>query len=236
MSNQENFQTKPHIRRWKKFVRRDLQLKIILGTLFVSLMILFFNFQIPLVGLWAYNQSGAAEGEFPSHMNRLIIVSFFISVLLTVPLAVWMGVIFSFQFCGPIYAIKKFFVEFKDGVWTSRCRLREKDELKDLRDVINDCFDLVRARVVAQNQVLEEVESVLTEAKIDSADRARVAAVLERIVTERAEFDRRFPEGAPTPPSTSDGVSSETPPSPAAEDSPEDANESTENELESTTA
>jgi hypothetical protein len=218
MSNHENLQTKPQHRRRRKFVRKDLQLKIILGTLFVSLMILFFNFQIPLVGLWAYNQTTAAEGTLPAHMNRLIIVSFFISVLLTVPLAVWMGVIFSFQFCGPIYAIKKFFVDFKDGAWTGRCRLREKDDLKDLRDVVNECFDLVRARVTAQKDVLDQVESLLREATFESGARARVSAILESIVAEKEEYDRRFPAEESVSETVSTGSGASPPPSPQPDD------------------
>ena len=194
MTNSDRGPQKFTDNRRRKFIRKDLQLKMTLGTLFVSLTILFFNFQIPFVGLWIYSQGAPVDGpELSSQMNRLILVSFFLSVLLTVPLAIWMGVIFAFQFCGPIYAIKRYFVGFKEGVWTGSLRLREKDDLKDLRDVINQSVELVKERLTGQNDVLDEVESILREVELPEASRERVSALLDRIAVEKAEFDRRFP-------------------------------------------
>ena len=193
MSNSKGSFDQGRNRRRRKFVRRDLQLKIILGTLFVSLAILVFNFSVILLGLWAFTRNLAVEAGNMWPMLNFIMLSFFISVIVSIPMAIWMGVSFSFTFCGPIYALKKYFVELKNGPWTSRCRLRVGDDLQDVKDVINESLDAFRERLAAQKELLDEAEALLGSVTVETSASERVAATLQRMKAENAEFERRFP-------------------------------------------
>ena len=176
-------------RRRQKFVRKDLQLRIIFGSLFVALVVLVMNFQLPIMGMWIMRATSSVWLD--AHYNvmiKLLVASFGTSLLLTVPLAVWMGVVFSFQFCGPIYKIKKFFVELNSGRWDRICRLRKGDDLQDVKDVINQYVGLTRDRMRSQHQTLEKVRGFLqTCERSDDVD-----SLLTLINEEDAEYRHRL--------------------------------------------
>ncbi len=176
-------------RRRKKFIRKDLQLKIIFGTLFVALVVLVMNFQLPLMSMWIMraNSSVWLDAHY-SIMIKLLVVSFGTSLLLTIPLAIWMGIVFSFQFCGPIYKIKKFFLELNSGRWDIICRLRKGDDLQDVKDVINQYVGLARDRMRSQHQTLEKVRGFLQ--KCEHGD--DVDSLLTLIVEEDVEYRHRL--------------------------------------------
>ncbi len=157
---QPNGERKQPNRRRRKFIRKDLQLKIIFGTLFVALIVLVINFQLPIMGMriMRTNSSIMLDAHY-NIMVKLLVTSFATSFLLTIPLAIWMGIVFSFQFCGPIYKIKKFFVELNSGRWDRICRLRQKDDLKDVAAVINQYVGLARDRLRSQHAALDKVRA-----------------------------------------------------------------------------
>ena len=176
-------------RRRRKFVRKDLQLKIIFGTLFVALIVLVINFQLPIMGMWIMRATSSIWLD--THYNimiKLLVTSFATSFLLTIPLAIWMGIVFSFQFCGPIYKIKKFFVELNSGRWDRICRLRKKDDLKDVAEVINQYVGLARDRLRSQHETLERVRAFLE--TCDQSD--EVDSLLALISAEDAEYQPRL--------------------------------------------
>lgn len=176
-------------RRRRKFVRKDLQLKIIFGTLFVALIVLVINFQLPIMGMWIMRATSSIWLD--THYNimiKLLVTSFATSFLLTIPLAIWMGIVFSFQFCGPIYKIKKFFVELNSGRWDRLCRLRKKDDLKDVAEVINQYVGLARDRLRSQHEALEKVRAFLE----TCGPSDQVGALLELIREEDAEYQPRL--------------------------------------------
>ena len=168
--------------RRKKFVHKDLQLKIIFATLFVAIVVFVVYAQIPIAGMWRATSS-ELDAEY-SILIKLLLSSFGISLLLTIPL----GVFFSFQFCGPIYKIKKFFLELNSGRWDKVCRLSKGDDLHDVKDVINQYVGLTRDRVRSQHEILKKVRDFLrTCASYDKVD-----SLLTLIDDEDAEYRRRL--------------------------------------------
>ncbi len=157
--------------------------------MFVALIVLVINFQLPIMGMriMRTNSSILLDAHY-NLMVKLLVTSFATSFLLTIPLAIWMGIVFSFQFCGPIYKIKKFFVELNSGRWDRICRLRQKDDLKDVAAVINQYVGLARDRLRSQHATLDKVRSFL-----ETCDESeQVDSLLDLIEEEESQYRPRL--------------------------------------------
>ncbi len=202
-------------RRRKKLIRLDLQLKIVFITLFVASLVLLINFQLSLAELWSLEEQFSSKYD----VDRLLeviktatIQKFLFSVAMAVPLAGFVGVLYSFKFCGPIYKFKKYFTELATERWDDRCMLRRGDDLQDVCQAINDGVGAFRDRVRKSHAVLEDVEHFLGEAAF-TVD-GKTQALLDRIRTgleeERTEFDARFGGTEPMPTATPQTTSAES--------------------------
>lgn len=209
-------------KRRKKLVRADVQFRVVLIALLVASLVLLVNFHLSLtaVGGVAAKWSNSLEaGLALKELKSCILSRFVLSVGVLVPLAIGLGVVYSFKFAGPIYKFKKFFTELKTGPWNSRCALRKGDDLQDLCGAINaglrpmhmfleDHRDLLRDA----RELLEQGEPVSPE-KVDEVKR-RISGALE-------VCERRLPDRSPSKAAAS---------TPEGETSPE-ALESKEEEL-----
>ena len=181
---------KPY-RRKRKYVRPDLQARLILGSLGITLAVSFVGTHIPLVGLWKFTAQNMGENNaLIDHMARFFSASFYVSILLTASLATWFGYWYSFKFCGPIYAMKKYFTEMTTGPWHQPFRLREKDDLKDVRDAINDGMNAVRTRLEGHCEVLQASLAALESKNLTDEERA---AVIQAIRVELDATAQRLP-------------------------------------------
>ena len=187
----QNQNSKPTYKRKKKYVRPDLQARLILGSLGITLVVTFIGTHIPLVGLWQFTAANSGENNaLIDHMSRFFTGSFYVSILLTASLATWFGYWYSFRFCGPIYAIKKYFVEMPKGDWSREMRLRQKDDLQDVKDAINVGLGAMRQQMVSQRSVLEAAANALE--KVGSNDE-NCTLVLASIRAELEVCADRFP-------------------------------------------
>ena len=175
--------------RKKKMIRPDLQWKVILGCVGVSLVITLVNAHIPLLGLWKFNElHGDVNSPLMGHMETVITTCFFVSIFLTFGLSIWLGTLLSFQFCGPIYAMKRYLLSLRDGTWGHECSLRKGDDLQDFKDALNGGVGALRQRIVAQHEALVAAERLLAGAKPGTPR----AETLELIRVEMREFEIRF--------------------------------------------
>ncbi len=187
----QNQKAKPPYRRSRKYVRPDLQARLILGSLGVTLIVSFVGTHIPLLGLWQFTAANGGENNaLIDHMSRYFTASFYVSILLTASLATWFGYWYSFRFCGPIFAIKKYFVEMQNGSWNREMRLRQKDDLQDVKDAINVGVGAMRNQITSQRAVLEAAANALE--KSGTGDE-NCAVVLASIRAELEVCTQRFP-------------------------------------------
>ena len=196
----------PHRRR-RKYVRPDLQAKLILGSLGITLLVTFIGTHIPLVGLWQFTTNNQGENNaLIDHMSRFFTASFYVSIILTASLATWFGYWYSFRFCGPIYALKKYFDELKAGSWERDMRLRKGDDLQDVKDSINASVGELRTRLQEQRTVMIDALALL-ESTNDASEEC--TEVCTRIRAEVATLDEHLPSVTPlSPASTSSSTSS----------------------------
>ncbi len=167
--NKHSKQDSKNCRRRRKFIRKDLQVRVVLSTLFVSLLILVFNYQAPLFGIWYLKESSDIyDPDTIAAFSNILLISFGISAVLTIPLALWIGVIQSFSFSGPIYKFKKHFTELVSGRWDTPCTLRKGDDLKDVCEVFNEYTALVCTQLEDQRKLLEDLKSQVNRAHSDS--------------------------------------------------------------------
>src|SRR5262245_25529165 len=105
-------------KRRKKWVKPDLQLKIMLMTLSVATIVLAINFQLILLGLSRVHGHPAPTIDGTLDLIRSsLLKEFLIACGLVVPLCVWVGAVYAFKFCGPIYRFRLFFQELAAGRW-----------------------------------------------------------------------------------------------------------------------
>jgi hypothetical protein len=206
-------------RRRKKFIRSDLQLRIVFMSLFVASLVLLINFQMSLAAVWTISSQPALSVE--AAMDQVwheLVKKFLISVLLAVPLSVSVGILYSFKFCGPIYRFKKYFTELVTSNWDVRCNLRKGDDLWDVCDAINAGVGVFRERIRESHQILQDARKVLDEVgyTVDENGKSRVQSLKEKIDREDRVWQERFPAAS----STAAGSGT---PTPAPQEAPEKA-------------
>ena len=178
------------IRRRKKLVRLDVQVRVILIALCVASLVLLVNFYLTFMTIT--NGSAAVTGPVAvrlllDNLRHSILNQFLISIGLSIPLAIGIGVLYSFRFAGPIYRFKKYFTELATGRWNVRCSLRQGDDLQDVCDAINAALDPMR-------KALEESHGILKELLASQGENSEaLASVRERILAARALYEARFP-------------------------------------------
>jgi hypothetical protein len=189
-------------RRKKKLIRSDLQIKIVFITLFVASLVLLINFQMSLAALWSISIQPVGTVESALDLIRHVMVKkFLISVGMAIPLAISVGILYSFKFSGPIYRFKKYFGDLVTGRWDARCGLRKGDDLQDVCDSINLAVGTLRERIRESHQVLQEARVVLDEAgyTVDASKKAKNKSLREKIDREDRVWQERFPGSGPAP-------------------------------------
>lgn len=185
-------------RRKRKLVRLDMQLKVVLVTLLVACLSLLVNFQLSMASVWSLN------GRFPDSPSaaaalesvRLALINrFILAVVVAVPLAAAIGIVFSSKFAGPIFCFKRHFMEMLNGRWDQQLSLRTGDDLHDVSGVINEALDLLRARLRAHQEIFKDLEAYFSGA--DSVAGGKSLELLmqlrQRLASEQAAFEARFP-------------------------------------------
>ena len=180
-------------RRRRKWVRSDIQLKIILMTLSVATIVLAINFQMNLFALSSIqgHPETSIDGVF-HQINGSLLRQLLLSFCLVVPLSIWVGAIYAFKFCGPIYRFRGYFQELLEGRWDQPCTLRAGDDLQDVKDSINAAIEVFGKRIRSQNEVLKKVRPVLEASSEAPEKRRTIEEIIHQIEREETEFSRRF--------------------------------------------
>lgn len=132
-------------RRRRKLIKPGLQLR--LSARFLGLGILMMGLQFTL--LQALLQEAA--GNLPSDQSLLLDEAPALglrllgwSALVFLPLTLLVGIVGSFRFAGPLYRFEMFLKSLIAGERPDDIRLRSKDELKDLAELLNEATGALR--------------------------------------------------------------------------------------------
>jgi hypothetical protein len=186
-----------HPRR-RKLVYREVQFRGVAIGLCVASLVILISFQLTFFSIWGAS-SKATPGPVAmlpiDDIYWLLFTRFGIGFLLSVPIAVLVGISFSFKFAGPLYRFRKYFMELKDGPWDQDCRLREKDDLKELCAAINSGLDGFRDLLRQHHGVLADARERMVPADgcTDPATCADLSRMTERIDAVLAAYAVRFP-------------------------------------------
>ncbi len=185
-------------RRRKKLIRLDVQLRVVLIALGVASLVLLINFQL---GILAFSKlSGevtkgmdarvAFEGLQNALFNR-----FLVSIGFSIPIAVAVGILYSFKFAGPIYRFGKYFRELQSGRWDARCSLRKGDDLQDLCASMNETLDQVRGFLAQNREAIARFDALLEGGILAPSGKGseEVKKVREQIAAINAVYRSRLP-------------------------------------------
>jgi len=185
-------------RRKSKLVRWDIQFRVVFITLFTAVFVLLVNFQLVLTALWSLSaklMTAVTMTVDLEQVRAIVTRKFFVSAGIAIPLAVSVGILYSFTFSGPLYRFKKYFQDLILGRWDQRCKLRENDYLQDVSDSINGAVDVFRERLRVHNELLQDVSTFLNEAVItaDSGTQQAARSLKERVGAELDICLQRLP-------------------------------------------
>jgi len=185
-------------RRRGTWARPDLQLKIILMTLCMGVLVLLINYQLNSFGLVGIRNNPALTfAEMFQEVRSCLFNQMIVSFCLVVPVSIWIGAIYAFKFCGPIYRFKRFFDGHLDGQWDKPCSLRKGDDLHDLKDSINAAMKVIHQKIRRQNDLLMDVRTVLEDPSASMESDGKSLDLIQRIDTESADFADRFADSEP---------------------------------------
>ncbi len=179
-------------RRRKQFILKGLQLRVAFQTLFVALPMLLLNFLLVHNEVVRYLRRATTPGDTAFvDVSKIIFNNFLITLAITAPFAMGVGILYSFKFCGPIFKFSKHLTELFKGRWDRTCTLRQGDQLQDFKETLNSALRLLTGRIYSQHELLREARSVLDD---PSPSEGRVTELIQKIEAERAEVGPRFGE------------------------------------------
>ena len=184
-------------RRKTKFIRPDMQLKVIFITFFVASFVLLIDFQLCLSGLWSLSTrvGGTAAVDLALEEMRLTLIrKFLVAFGLAIPLSVCVGILYTFRFSGPIHRFKLYFGQLAGGRWDARCELREADQLRDVCERINAGVDVLRTQILKDLRLLQDARDVLDRAPAPAEPRANeeIRSLRSRLDVEIAFHEERL--------------------------------------------
>ncbi|MCP3919998.1 MAG: hypothetical protein GY711_31095 [bacterium] len=134
-----------------KLIQPALQLRLIGAFAGLTLLALLAQFLVlgAVLGETANalpNGGTDLAGEIPTILGRALLIS----LGLVLPALFLIGVRATFKIAGPLYRFERHLTEVSEGQQPGPCRLREKDQLKGLCELINTALVSEYERGVAE--------------------------------------------------------------------------------------
>jgi hypothetical protein len=187
-------------RRRRKFIWPELQLRLAIQALFITLPILLLNFVLLYTDALNYQRTLVPPADAAVvQMLGVIFHDFLISLVIAVPFTIGVGILYSFPFCGPIYRFNKFLADLTHGRWDGQCTLRDGDRLQELKNNLNNALQLMAGRVYMQHELLQEARAILEDSSTTVADQEKLRNLIKGIESNSAEVAQRFGENGGSP-------------------------------------
>jgi len=129
------------LRRKQKLILPALQLKVTAVFLATSLVML------TLMGLFlirSLTEKAGADSATLDEVLPVVAEAFLFTLAIAIPLTLFIGVLATFLFAGPIYRMQRFLEETKAGNSPDDCFLRFGDELQDFCKLLNETTETLR--------------------------------------------------------------------------------------------
>jgi hypothetical protein len=139
-----------------KLIRPGLQLRLtgtFVGLSALGLMLQAFVFMRELS--WISAQLPNDGSLVLENVQRSVVSVLLISLVVLLPLTVWIGVLATHRIAGPAYRFEMFLRAVMRGERPADCRLRDGDELTDLCQTINAATAPLRAPSALQPGALQ---------------------------------------------------------------------------------
>ncbi len=178
-------------RRRKRWIRPDLQGKVVLAAVVVAQLTLLVHFQLSFAFIWLGRRPELLDAVRHEE-TRLLVTATLASCAVAIPVAFLVGKYLSFKFCGPIFRFKQYLQGLVDDRWDRRCELRSGDELQDLKEVINSTVGSFADQMNRSRKLLGELRDVVERDGDAVTDRQALEDLLERARAEEALLGHRL--------------------------------------------
>lgn len=134
------------IKRKQKLSKSGLQLRLTLVFLTLSCMAALFQvFLINRSMLHLARSHGKSGDPMLAELPSVLGQNLMVTLVVLVPLMLVVGVLVTHRVAGPIYRIERYFQAWLRGEDNGPIRLRRRDELHDLAELVNEIREKVRA-------------------------------------------------------------------------------------------
>ena len=175
-------------KRRRILIKRAFQLRYVGAILFFVLLITLISTITIYMSIFPYLSEKLAN-VYPQ--GRLVMVlrnanmKVLMSTAVVLPIAVWVGIMFSHRIAGPWYRMEVILREIAEGSLVARVNLRKGDELQSLGDAINEVTDNLRAMAKENVEYIDSLDDTLKsfedELKKDSLDEIKAGLLLSKI-------------------------------------------------------
>ena len=175
-------------KRRKVLIKRAFQLKYVGAILFFVLLITLISSITIYAAIFPYLSEKLAN-VYPQ--GRLVMVlrnanmKVLMSTAVVLPIAVWVGIMFSHRIAGPWYRMEVILREIAEGSLIKRVNLRKGDELQSLGEAINEVTDNLRLMAKENIEYIDSLDDTLKsfedELKKDSLDEIKAGLLLSKI-------------------------------------------------------
>ena len=175
-------------KRRRILIKRAFQLRYVGAILFFVLLITLISTITIYAAIFPYLSEKLAN-VYPQ--GRLVMVlrnanmKVLMSTAVVLPIAVWVGIMFSHRIAGPWYRMEVILREIAEGSLTARVNLRKGDELQSLGDAINEVTDNLRAMAKENVEYIDSLDDTLKsfedELRKESLDAIKTGLLLSKI-------------------------------------------------------
>lgn len=112
-------------------------------------------------GLYQYfaDQPYGTGALLPEDVHGLLWTGFLVSLSVTIPASMAVGMLGVFRFVGPMQRIRRFLEAVKRGEHPEPCTIRKGDLLQDVVDLLNDVTEPLRREQTSEAATPETAEA-----------------------------------------------------------------------------
>jgi signal transduction histidine kinase len=184
-------------RNWRRrnyFIKRELQGKymfsiflfVMAGSILLSVFLAMMSADTITI---VYKDSSLQVGNTPVVLLRGILGANWLFIVIGGVVVTVLAMFLTHRLAGPVYRLERSIEQMIDGNFNFEIRLRSKDEIKELADMMNNLNTRLSDRLREMRELTEQVGSHLSEAR-ESVSDEKVAGALEKAISLNGEAGR----------------------------------------------